>query len=115
MTAKLVSTLAIDLANRLPYPTHIEGSPALDASRIHTMTTAERATRKAERAATEVRIQAKLAETRAIVATGKCPQCGSKLRRNSSLAGWYQCEQYGAPGFRARSNEAPCNWQGFTE
>ena len=29
----------------------------------------------------------------AIVATGKCPQCGGALKRNLSSAGWWQCEQ----------------------
>lgn len=61
------------------------------------------------------RIQAAQAETRAIVATGACPCCGSKLRRNNSMAGWFQCEQFGSVDFRARPTEPSCNWQGFTE
>ena len=60
-------------------------------------------------------IEAAHAETRAIVATGRCPRCGSALRRNLSLRGWWQWEQLGAPGFRARASEPPCDWQGFTE
>jgi len=52
---------------------------------------------------------------RAIVQTGKCPDCGSGLRRNLSLAGWWQCEQYGAESFRARPQEPSCNFQTFTE
>lgn len=50
-----------------------------------------------------------------IVAGGKCPQCGSGLRRNLALTGWWQCEQYGADGFRARSEDPACSWQTFTE
>lgn len=61
------------------------------------------------------RIQAAQAATARIVTTGKCPLCGSKLKRNLSIAGWWQCEQRGAVGFRARANDAPCEWQGFTE
>lgn len=54
------------------------------------------------------------ARTAAIVATGRCPQCGSALKRNLSMPGWWQCEQYGASGFRARPDEPSCSWQGFT-
>lgn len=79
------------------------------------MTTMERATRKAERAAQAKRIAEAQAETRRLVKTGQCPCCGSKLRRNLSLAGWYQCEQFGAVTHRARPTDAPCSWQGFTE
>jgi len=79
------------------------------------MTTMERRARKEEREAAAKRIAEAQAETRRIVKTGACPQCGSKLRRNLSLAGWYQCEQLGAVTHRARPNEAPCSWQGFTE
>jgi len=55
------------------------------------------------------------AATRAVVATGKCPECGSKLRRNLSITGWWQCEQFGSEQFRARPQEKSCQWQGFTE
>lgn len=65
--------------------------------------------------ATMDRIQKTQAETRAIVATGKCPTCGASIRRNLSLAGWYQCEQLGAEGFRKDSTKPSCSWQGFTE
>lgn len=53
-------------------------------------------------------------EAQAVVQSGKCPCCGSKVKRNLAIAGWWQCEQYGAPGFRARDNEPSCSWQGFT-
>lgn len=49
-----------------------------------------------------------------IVATGVCPDCHSKLRRNWALTGWYQCEQYGAVTHRARPNEPSCSFQTFT-
>lgn len=61
------------------------------------------------------RIEAVQAEVRRVVATGRCPQCGSEVRRNNSMTGWWQCEQFGAPQFRARPDDSPCSWQGFTE
>jgi hypothetical protein len=54
-------------------------------------------------------------EARAVVATGLCPRCGARLRRNGALAGWYQCEQYGADGFRKDSSKPACSFQTFTE
>ena len=63
----------------------------------------------------EVRRQKRLEKARAIVATGKCPTCGAALRRNLALAGWWQCSQYGAEGFRADSSKPACNFQTFTE
>lgn len=54
------------------------------------------------------------AEAARIVSSGKCPQCGSSIRRNSSLSGWYQCSQFGAEGFRADGSKPVCNWQTFT-
>lgn len=53
-------------------------------------------------------------ETIAIVATGKCPTCDAGLRRNSSMTGWWQCEQFGAIGFRKNPAIPSCDWQGFT-
>ena len=55
------------------------------------------------------------AETLAVVVSGVCPQCGSRVKRNLALTGWYQCSQYGADGFRADSTKPQCSWQGFTE
>lgn len=55
------------------------------------------------------------AEAARIVATGKCPDCGASLRRNLALRGWWQCEQFGAVGFRADSTRAACGFQTFTE
>ena len=57
----------------------------------------------------------RLAEAAVIVQTGKCPQCGAKLRRNLALAGWWQCEQYGAEQFRTDPNKPSCSFQTFTE
>lgn len=51
------------------------------------------------------------AEALQIVSKGICPTCGRKLVRNSSLAGWWQCEQYGAEGFRADATQPSCNYQ----
>ena len=58
-----------------------------------------------------------LERARAIVATGVCPDCGTKLVRNSSLAGWWQCgasasEAMRAPEFRGLPM---CSFQVFTE
>jgi len=55
------------------------------------------------------------AQAVAVVATGACPDCGSALRRNNSIAGWWMCEQRGADAFRARPQDAPCAFQCFTE
>jgi hypothetical protein len=71
--------------------------------------------KKAERNASKIRIEKAQVETRAVVATGVCPTCGAGLRRNMSLAGWYQCEQLGAEGFRKDASKPSCTWQGFTE
>jgi hypothetical protein len=77
------------------------------------MTRATAAARKASAA----RIEAAHAETRAVVATGRCPLCGTGLRRNLALAGWWQCDALGLAQFRRAENrdKADCNWQGFTE
>lgn len=78
------------------------------------MTAAERAEKKRINAERDARIAAAQEATRKIVATGCCPACGSKLRRNLAITGWWQCEQYGAPSFRARAADPACSWQGFT-
>lgn len=72
-------------------------------------------TPKEERQARQARIEELQAEARAIVATGSCPDCGSELRRNTSLHGWWQCEQYGSTAFRARPEEPSCSFQCFTD
>jgi hypothetical protein len=61
------------------------------------------------------RIEAAKQATREIVASEKCPKCGGGLKRNLSLTGWWQCEQFGAVGFRKDAAKPACEWQGFTE
>jgi hypothetical protein len=70
---------------------------------------------KAEIAAARGAQAERYAKARAVVATGVCPLCGGKLKRNLSLTGWWQCEQLGAPTFRKDPDKASCTWQGFTE
>lgn len=70
---------------------------------------------KAEKVAERTKREARLAANRAIVATGKCPKCGKPLRRNLALAGWYQCSQLGAEGFRADASLPSCSFDCFTE
>lgn len=48
----------------------------------------------------------------AIIKTGKCPQCGTKLYRNLALAGWYQCGHFGADGFQKEPGPQ-CDFQIF--
>lgn len=79
------------------------------------MTKEEKAQRKTQREAQKARIEKAQAAARAIVATGVCPECGKPLRRNWSLAGWWQCEQLGAIGFRKNAELPPCSFQCFTE
>lgn len=78
------------------------------------MTKAERAERRAERKASAERIVRAHAETMAVVQSGVCPCCGSKVKRNLALTGWWQCSQYGSDGFRADNSKPQCSWQGFT-
>ena len=52
---------------------------------------------------------------REIVASGKCPTCGSGLKRNTAIAGWYQCEQFGTEQFRKDPSKPQCSFQTFTE
>lgn len=53
-------------------------------------------------------------ESVAIVKTGVCPQCGAGLHRNSSMTGWWQCDQYGSVGFRKDADKPACSFQCFT-
>jgi len=70
---------------------------------------------KLKRSKSRKRLEAAHEATRRVVETGHCPDCGAGLRRNLSLAGWVQCEQFGAEGFRKDSSKPACEWQGFTE
>jgi hypothetical protein len=74
-----------------------------------------RQTRKAFQAQERAKREARLAEANEIVSGGKCPTCGAGLRRNNSMAGWWQCEQLGAEGFRKDATKPSCNFQTFTE
>ena len=68
-----------------------------------------------ERNASNARIEAAHQVTIAVVKSGKCPVCGEGLRRNTSMTGWWQCQQLGAEGFRKDASKPSCDWQGFTE
>ena len=81
---------------------------------------------RAEKIAYRAASDAARAQLRAIVATGRCPQCRAPLVRNITLAGWWQCAGSGAPGFRGAFDGTgrghpeydalpACAWQGFTE
>ena len=84
-------------------------------SQTMAMTREERQKRKLEREEVDRRIKEGQAKTRLVVATGVCPLCGGKLKRNLSMSGWWQCEQLGAEGFRKDATKPSCSWQGFTE
>lgn len=86
---------------------------ALEESKAERKFTRQRKAK--EQAASITRMNEARAETQRIVATSKCPKCGSALRRNWSLTGWWQCEQNGAETFRKRPADPACSWQGFTE
>jgi predicted nucleic acid-binding Zn finger protein len=66
-------------------------------------------TQKAEYAAKRM---SQLRDAHAVVVNGICPTCGTKLYRNSSLTGWYQCGHVGAVGFQ-RETGAHCDFQIF--
>lgn len=72
---------------------------------------------KNRREAHKARMERIHRHARAIVATGKCPDCGAPLYRNNALAGWWQCEGYPSPGFRhpGFENLPKSNFQTFTE
>lgn len=75
-------------------------------------------TRKQKRVAMQAakeRREAAQRQARRIVEAGKCPHCGAALRRNLALSGWWQCEQFGAEGFRKDSTRPSCDFQCFTE
>ena len=70
-----------------------------------------------DRKAQQARMTAAKAEAQRIVATGVCPACGTGLRRNLALAGWWQCDAFGLPQFRRPEHRdlPACNFQCFTE
>jgi hypothetical protein len=67
-----------------------------------------------EQIASNARIAKSQAEAQGALQANRCPACGCGVTRNLSITGWVQCEQFGAPQFRKRPTDAPCNWQGFT-
>ncbi len=69
---------------------------------------------RARNKASKARMAQAHTEACAVAASGKCPLCGSGLRRNNALTGWIQCEQFGTIGFRKDDSKPQCNWQGFT-
>ena len=58
--------------------------------------------------------EARHAAARVIVAAGKCPDCGQRLKRNRAMAGWWQCVRYAADGIYGISARE-CSFQIFTE
>jgi len=54
-------------------------------------------------------------ENQIIVDSGKCPICGTELRRNNSMHGWWQCAQLGAVNFRRDPSKPSCSWEGFVK
>jgi ribosomal protein L37AE/L43A len=80
------------------------------------MTRAEKiAETKRKNAESATRIKKAQEEMRAHVARGTCPSCNAPLRRNLSLAGWWQCAQLGSEQFRLEPSKPSCSFQGFTE
>lgn len=79
------------------------------------LTREERGLKRAARAEEKARHAACVAAIKAVVIAGACPKCGRPLRRNLALAGWWQCEQLGAEGWRKDPTCPSCDWQGFTE
>lgn len=59
--------------------------------------------------------RARKEEDTKIVRSGKCPTCGAALKRNLALTGWWQCEQFGAVGFRKDGSKPSCSWQTFID
>ena len=67
---------------------------------------------KTQKAEAKAKRMVMLAEAQAIVAKGACPSCGTKLYRNLSMSGWWQCGHYGAVGFQKVAGPN-CNFQIF--
>lgn len=67
---------------------------------------------KAAKAAEKAKRMARMTAAQQIVAAGVCPTCGTKLYRNLSLSGWWQCGHVGAVGFQ-REPGPQCNFDIF--
>lgn len=74
-----------------------------------------RAEGKLAGAQSALRMAEQRAEAAQALHANTCPRCGRGVRRNPSLTGWVQCEQYGAEGFRKDATQPACGWQGFTQ
>jgi hypothetical protein len=68
---------------------------------------------RAQKAEYKAQQDARYAEAARIVVAGACPDCGTKLHRNLSLTGWWQCGHFGSPGFQKEPGPN-CNFQIFT-
>lgn len=68
----------------------------------------------AKRNAHNDRMNALRAQAQIIVSTGRCPQCAASLHRNLALMGWWQCDRFGAEGFRKDLTGESCSFQTFT-
>ena len=67
---------------------------------------------KAEKQAYRQERLTRLKDNQNILKTGVCPRCGTKLVRNNSMTGWWQCGHVGSPGFQAVPGP-PCDFQFF--
>ncbi len=76
-----------------------------------------RSAKAAQRAAQTARIAAAKAQAARVLESGVCPMCGTRLRRNLAITGWYQCGAFGEPTFRETPYAAlpKCDFQMFTE
>lgn len=77
-----------------------------------TMTAAQKKAEKIRaRKAHSERMAALREQGIAVVAAGKCPECGAGIHRNITITGWWQCDRSGAPGFRRDMSGSQCGWQ----
>ena len=67
---------------------------------------------KAQKQAEREARMARLTAAHNLVKTGACPICGTKLYRNNSMTGWWQCGHFGAEGFQKEAG-AHCDFQIF--
>ena len=72
---------------------------------------------KSYRAASRELRERQLEKAKQIVATGQCPQCGTRLVHNSALAGWWQCGAYACEAMRKPEFKGlpSCSFQIFTQ
>jgi hypothetical protein len=71
-----------------------------------------KATKQAQIAAAKARRMENYLRYMPILKAGKCQECGTKLYRNLSLSGWWQCGHVGAVGFQKEAGPH-CNYQFF--